>query len=226
MLRAALSYSTRKPNGPRSVLVGGGIVFVVNLFGLSSVLDSPLTYAGLLGVLPWVVLRGYYVRVVKTTIGRDRPTPPPFDDIGRLFRNGLASLLISACYLLPAAVVLAPLAYARALGRDPAALFAAAGLPTVLANAALSVTGVVALFAVMYLLGALYALVTAVCLDGVGALSLAADRTGEPNVGIRLRAEVNASRVSASTRASPTETSTETTAIEARTGNGDRKSVV
>ena len=56
--------------------------------------------------------------------------------------------------------------------------------------------------------------------DGVGALSLAADRTGEPNVGIRLRAEVNASRVSVSTRASPTETSTETTALEARTGNG------
>ena len=162
MLRAALSYSTRKPNGPRSVLVGGGIVFVVNLFGLSSVLDAPLTYAGLLGVLPWVVLRGYYVRVVRTTLGRDRPTPPPFDDIGRLFRDGLASLLISACYLLPAAVVLAPLAYARALGRDPAALFSAAGLPTALANAALSVTGVVALFAVMYLLGALYALPVAV----------------------------------------------------------------
>ena len=52
------------------------------------------------------------------------------------------------------------------------------------------------------------------------SLSLAADRTGKPNVGIRLRAEVNASRVSASTRASPTETSTETTALEARTGNG------
>ena len=115
LLRAALSYSTRKPNGPRSVLVGGGIVFVVNLFGLSSVLDAPLTYAGLLGILPWVVLRGYYVRVVRTALGWDRPTPPPFDDIGRLFRNGLVSLLISACYLLPAAVVLAPLAYGRAL---------------------------------------------------------------------------------------------------------------
>ena len=54
MLRAVLSYSTRKPNGPRSVLIGGGIVFVVNLFDLSSVLDAPLTYAGLLGILPWV----------------------------------------------------------------------------------------------------------------------------------------------------------------------------
>ena len=74
MLREALSYPTRKPNGPRSVLVGGGIVFVVSLFGLSTVLEGPLTYAALLGILPWVFLRGYYVRVVRTTIGRDRPT--------------------------------------------------------------------------------------------------------------------------------------------------------
>ena len=162
MLREALSYPTRKPNGPRSVLVGGGIVFVVSLFGLSTVLEGPLTYAALLGILPWVFLRGYYVRVVRTTIGRDRPTPPPFDDPGRLFRDGLASLLISTCYLLPAAVVLGPLAYTRGLGRDPATLFSAVGLPTALANAALSATDVLALFAVMYLLGSLYALPVAV----------------------------------------------------------------
>ena len=73
MLREALSYPTRKPNGPRSVLVGGGIVFVVSLFGLSTVLEGPLTYAALLGILPLVFLRGYYVRVVRTTIGRSRP---------------------------------------------------------------------------------------------------------------------------------------------------------
>lgn len=162
MFREALSYPTRKPKGPRSVLLGGSVIFLVSLFGLSSLLEGTLSYVALLGIVPWLFLRGYYVRVVRTTIGRDRPTPPPFDEPKRLFRDGGFSLLISVCYLLPGAVVVGPLVVARALGTDAGSVYGQIGLPTALANAALSVTGFLAIVAAMYLIGALYALPVAV----------------------------------------------------------------
>jgi hypothetical protein len=56
--------------------------------------------------------------------------------------------------------------------------------------------------------------------DGIGALSLAANRTGEPDVRIRLRADVNGSRVTAGSSISPRESETEMTAIGANTDTG------
>lgn len=162
MFREALTYPTRRPEGPRSLLLGGGLVILTSLLGLASVFWGSVGLLAVLGLLPWIVLRGYYVRVVRTTIGRDRPTPPPFDGARRLFHNGLVSLVVSALYLLPGVVVIGPLAYARAVGTDAGTLYAALGLPTLLADAALSATGVVAMFAAMYLIGALYAIPVAV----------------------------------------------------------------
>lgn len=162
MFREALSYPTRKPDGPRSVLIGGGLVFLTSLFGLAAGLAGRLDLVALLGLLPYLALRGYYVRVVRTTIGRDRPTPPAIDDARRLLRDGLGSLFISVVYLLPGVVVIAPLAYARAVGTDAGTVYADLGLPTAIANAALSATGVLALIAAMYLIGALYATPVAV----------------------------------------------------------------
>ena len=157
MLRAALSYPTRNPDGPRSVLLGGGLVFLASVFGATSFLGGPVGLVALVGVLPWLALRGYYVRVLRTSIGRDRPTPPPMADGGRLLRDGAVAVGISAAYLLPGAVVLGPLVYARAIGTDVGTLYAEVGLPAVLADAVLSATGFLALLAAMYLLGALYA---------------------------------------------------------------------
>lgn len=162
MFREALSYPTRKPEGPRSVLLGGGVVFLVSVFGLTAVLEGSLSYLAALGVAPWILLRGYYVRVVRTTVGRDRPTPPAFDAPRRLLRDGALSLLVSACYLVPGAVVIGPLVYARAIGTDAGTVYADLGLPTALSNAALSATGFLALVAAMYLIGALYATPVAV----------------------------------------------------------------
>lgn len=56
--------------------------------------------------------------------------------------------------------------------------------------------------------------------DGIGALSLGANRTGEPGVRLRLRADVNASRLSASSGISRRESDTETTALDAETATG------
>lgn len=156
MFREALWYPTRKPAGPRSVLIGGGLVILTSLFGLASLLSGTVGVVAVLGLLPWLALRGYYVRVVRTTIGRDRPTPPPLDDARRLLRDGFASLIISLLYVLPGALVLAPLVYARAAGSDAGTLYAALGLPAPVADAALSATGVLAIIAAMYLIGAFY----------------------------------------------------------------------
>ena len=162
MLRAALSYPTRNPDGPRSVLLGGGLVFLASLFSATSLLGGPVSLVALVGVLPWLALRGYYVRVLRTSIGRDRPTPPPMTDGGRLLRDGAVAVGISAVYLLPGAVVLGPLVYARAVGTDVGTLYAEVGLQALLADAVLSATGFLALLAAMYLLGALYATPVAV----------------------------------------------------------------
>ena len=162
MLRAALSYPTRNPDGPRSVLIGGGLVFLASVFGATSLLEGPVSLVALVGVLPWLALRGYYVRVLRTSIGRDRPTPPPMADGGRLLRDGAVAVGISAAYLLPGVVVLGPLVYARAVGTDVGTLYAEVGLQAVLADAVLSATGFLALLAAMYLLGALYATPVAV----------------------------------------------------------------
>jgi len=162
VLRAALSYPTRNPDGPRSVLIGGGLVFLASVFGATSLLEGSVGLVALVGVLPWLALRGYYVRVLRTSIGRDRPTPPPMADGGRLLRDGAVAVGISAAYLLPGAVVLGPLVYARAVGTDVGTLYAEVGLQAVLADAVLSATGFLALLAAMYLLGALYATPVAV----------------------------------------------------------------
>jgi hypothetical protein len=83
-------------------------------------------------------------------------------DGGRLLRDGTIAVGISAAYLLPGAVVLGPLVYARAVGTDVGTLYAEVGLQDVLADAVLSATGFLALLAAMYLLGALYATPVAV----------------------------------------------------------------
>ncbi len=155
------------------MLLGGGLVFLTSAFGATPILGDTFVVVGLLGLLPWLALRGYYVRVVRTTIGRERPTPPALEDARRLLRDGLAAVGISTLYLLPGLIVLGPLVYARAVGTDIGTLYVEIGLPTALANAALSATGFLALIAAMYLIGALYATPVAVARfayeDRVGA---------------------------------------------------------
>lgn len=162
MLREALDYPTRSPEGGRSVIVGGVVlVGIAACLGVAA-LDAPYAYAAALGLLPWLLLRGYYVRVVRTSIGRDRPTPPRFGDVRRLFRDGAVAVGISAAYLSPGLVVLAPLVGVRAAGTDVSAVLLERAVPGAAATAATSLTGVVAVVALMYAIGALYVLPVAV----------------------------------------------------------------
>jgi hypothetical protein len=162
MLREALDYPTRSPEGGRSVIVGGLVLVGIAACLGAAALDAPYAYAAALGLLPWLLLRGYYVRVVRTSIGRDRPTPPRFGDVRRLFRDGAVAVGISAAYLLPGLVVLAPLVGVRAAGTDVSAVLLERAVPGAAATAATSLTGVVAVVALMYAIGALYVLPVAV----------------------------------------------------------------
>ena len=162
MFREALDYPTRSPGGGRSVIVGGLVLVVIAAFLGVAALGTPYAYAAALGLLPWLLVRGYYVRVVRTSIGRDRPTPPRFGDVRRLLRDGAVAVGISAAYLAPGLVVLAPLVGVRAAGTDVSAVLLERAVPGVAATAANSLAGVAAVVALMYVIGALYVLPVAV----------------------------------------------------------------
>jgi hypothetical protein len=162
MFREALGYPTRPPVGGRAVLLGGLVLILVLAFSAAATLQVFLAPAALVAFVLWLVVRGYYVRVVRTTIGRETPTPPGFDGFGKLLADGIRAVLVSVAYLLPAIVVLGPLVYSQTLGSDLGTLLVGAGVPPRFEAPAISGFGIVALFALMYGIGAIYAIPVAV----------------------------------------------------------------
>lgn len=161
MFREALGYPTRPPEGGRSVIVGGFLLVVITAcLGIAG-LDAPYAYLAVVAIVPWLLVRGYYVRVIRTTIGRQRPTPARFDDIRQLFSDGVIAAGVAVVYLLPAAVVLGPLVTVRALGSDLSGLLGAR-LPETAIVVLTAAIGFLAVIALMYLIGALYVLPVAV----------------------------------------------------------------
>lgn len=169
MFRDALGYPTRPPSGGRSVLVGGGLLFLAVVLGTLAlalsgavgdasagsatlvILALPVAAVGLLG---WLVVRGYYVRVIRTTIGRERPRPPPFDAYAALLVDGLRAVAVGAVYLaVPLLVVVVGAVAPLALAGD-ASGGVASGITTV--------AGLVVLLGLLGLVGALYAVPAAV----------------------------------------------------------------
>lgn len=162
MFREALDYPTRPTEGGRSVILGGLTLIVIAAFVAITGLETPYAYLALLGVLPWLLVRGYYVRIVRTTIGRDRPTPPRFGDVRRLLIDGSRAVLISAVYLLPGAVVLGPLVAIQVFEIDLATYVVDLTIPESALTVVVSLVGILAVGAFMFLLGALYVLPIAV----------------------------------------------------------------
>lgn len=160
MFRQALSYPTRSPEGGRSVIAGGiALIAITVCYGIAT-LGFPYAYVAAVGLLPWLLVRGYYVRVIRTTIGRTRPTPPRFDDLKRLLVDGVIAVLIAVLYLLPGVVVLGPLVAVQAFELDVSTLTATVPSPVVAGSTAL--VGLVAVVALMSVFGALYVLPVAV----------------------------------------------------------------
>ncbi|MEF8778625.1 MAG: DUF4013 domain-containing protein [Natronomonas sp.] len=161
MFREALSYPTRPPEGGRSVIVGGFLLVVITAcLGIAG-LDAPYAYLAVAAIIPWLLVRGYYVRVIRTTIAEKRPTPARFDDIRQLSFDGVRAVGIAGVYLLPAAAVLGPLVAVRALGSDLSDLLGTR-LPETAIVVLIAAVGFLAVIALMYLLGALYVLPVAV----------------------------------------------------------------
>lgn len=174
MFLEALSFSTRPPEGGRSVLVGG--LFVLPTAALVAVagLDPRIFPIISLALVPWLVLRGYYVRSIRASIGHDEPLPPRFGGYRRLFADGLKSVVIATCYLLPGVAILAPLVYARGIGADIEGLVVASGVPASLAGGVLSGLGILAVFGLMYLIWAVYVIPAAVAVYAHAGRFLAA----------------------------------------------------
>ena len=164
MFREALDYPTRPPHGGRAVLVGGTLLVLVEVLAGVASLEAWLAPAALLALPPWLLVRGYYVQVLRTTAGHEFPAPPSFRSVGvgRLLADGLRASVVAAGYLLPGVVVLAPFGYARARETDIVTLVLGEGLSPAVGSAAVAVAGIVALLSVLYLLGAVFALPVAV----------------------------------------------------------------
>ncbi|ESS10585.1 MAG: protein of unknown function (DUF4013) [uncultured archaeon A07HR60] len=118
-------------------LVGGILLvlspaFVLGFVALLTV--TPLAIlAAPIAVLPGLVIRGYYVRVVGAA-SNGGETVPSFVRWGGLYRDGVKSVLLSAGYLLPAIVTTGVLvSYVGTLNQDltSAELAAGGGLGTI-----------------------------------------------------------------------------------------------
>lgn len=139
MLRAALATPLRSEDAAGTLIIGTVLTllsWIVTPFWLIGTLSVPLlVVAAPLALAPALVARGYLLRVIAVGIDAGdgsayvtdaSPEAPPFVRWGRLYRDGLASALLTAAYLLPLVVGLAAVGVAGAfveLGRvDPAPL--------------------------------------------------------------------------------------------------------
>lgn len=162
MFREALGYPTRSPEGGRSVIIGGLALTVVGLCVGIATTDVPYAYLAVAGLLPWLVVRGYYVRVIRTTIGRQKPVPPRFDDLRRLLGDGTIAVGIAIIYLLPPLAVLGPLVAIQAFEVNVSSLAVAGPVSDAAGTVIVPIVGLFAIVALMALLGSLYVLPVAV----------------------------------------------------------------
>ncbi|MFC5279550.1 DUF4013 domain-containing protein [Halorubrum rubrum] len=143
MLRAALGTPLRSEDAAGTLIIGTVLTllaWVVTPIWVIGTLSAPaLVLAAPLALAPTFVGRGYLLRVVAagiesvdgsgtgTTAAADAsPQAPPFVRWGRLYRDGVASALLTVAYLLPLVVGLTAVGVAGAfveLDRvDPAPL--------------------------------------------------------------------------------------------------------
>lgn len=110
MLREAMTAPFRTDDAATTAFMGGVLVLVSTLaLPVLFVSLSATVFALLLcplAVFPPLVLRGYYVRAVRTGLDGEAAAPS-FVDWGALVRDGARSLVLSAVYLAPAMLLLA-----------------------------------------------------------------------------------------------------------------------
>lgn len=163
MFRETVTYPLAGEDGIGAVLVAGGLLLLALLF----VVVSPflLLLPAFVGLGFLLIVRGYYVRVMRWTTRYPDADAPPFDDWSDLVLDGLRAGFISLLYLLPAFGLFVLAAIVSGFSSVPE--------PRAVVEALNTVTGLLVLAAGLYLLGVLYLLPAAVANfayhDDVGA---------------------------------------------------------
>jgi len=110
VLRDALAAPRRSTDAVGTTVVGAALTAAALVGAAVWVGAAATTPAALaaapVALAPALLLRGYYLRTVAAGLTGD-PAAPSFVGWGRLYRDGLKSVLLSAAYLLPLAVVVA-----------------------------------------------------------------------------------------------------------------------
>lgn len=152
MFRDAVSYPTTGDDGVGAVLIAGGLLLIAALLSATSIffLLLPLFVA----IAFYVLVRGYYVRVMRWTTRQPDADAPPFDDWGDLLKDGVQAALIAMFYWIPALGLFALAILVAGLSGIPE--------PGAVVDALSTVTGLLVLAGGLYLVGILYLLPAAV----------------------------------------------------------------
>ncbi|GAB6880706.1 hypothetical protein JCM17823_29800 [Halorubrum gandharaense] len=168
MLQGALTTPTRTDDAAGVVVVG----FVLTLLSwtltptwvLATIADLRFLIVAPLALAPLLLTRGYYVSVVADAVRTGNEAgAPSFVRWGRLYRDGVASLVLSAVLLAPLAAVLtlgfAALSFLRSGAVEPAAVVPDAVLADGISAGAVTeaTVAVVAAFLVVFVAGYLVA---------------------------------------------------------------------
>ena len=170
MLRGALATPTRSDDAAGTVVIGTVLTllsWVLTPAWLATVLVSPVALvAAPLALAPALVVRGYYVRVVAGGVAAGNADGAPrVVGWGRLYRDGIKSVVLSVVYLLPLVVALAGVGVAAAFVRlgwvdvSPvtAPIVSALGVDVAGAEAVLGTAGAfVGVLSIAYLVGFAY----------------------------------------------------------------------
>jgi hypothetical protein len=151
MLRSALDFPTDGEDGPKAVLIGGGLLLLAVVAGVLTPVFPPVLGFPLLALL---LVRGYQFRVLRAAAG-GADTAPAFERWGDLVVDGLTATIVRLVYLLPA-LAFAALALAGNLSGGLVTT------PGALLSALQSVAGFGVLFFLLYLVVAAYVVPAAV----------------------------------------------------------------
>lgn len=152
MLRDAVTFPTSGDDGVGAVLIAGGLLLLALLLTVMSVF---LLFLPVIAAVAFhLLVRGYYVRVLRWTTRQPAADAPPFDDWGDLLTDGLTAAVIALVYWLPAIGVFVLAAIVAGLSSIPE--------PGAAVDALSTVTGLLVLAGGLYLLVVLYLLPAAV----------------------------------------------------------------
>lgn len=177
MLREALGFPTRGDSGVKALLIGGtllllgGVASVAASAGLSRLADVPFEpspvplpelasagtvalAAGAIFLVFRLLVRGYYVSVLRRAAATPEAKAPSFGSPRRLFTDGLKAEVVALVYLLPATALLGV-----ALGGD---VVAAIEDPRTAIRTARTLASLVLLVGLLYVVGMFYVVPAAV----------------------------------------------------------------